>query len=212
MTTTAPRKKLTTTLFLCAIAVAVGVTTVAVNEVSAGSLFDKVLPTKKKTKKKKKGSSGLDALGAVGGALGAAGAAAGAAAGVAGKGMPAEMSQIFAGIASGNPAALQAFQGQVFAAVLKGVVDDVEKENGRKSVNTALQTGKPSKETFKNSKGEEVTVTTEVKEVKKDDGTNCRELTTSLERDGKKAEDAGGSKEVCQMKLADGTVGYPTME
>jgi hypothetical protein len=205
MTTSGAKKKIAAAILLCAVSASVAITTIFVNEASAGSLLGDVIPTKKKKKKKSSGSGALGGIGAVGGVLGAGVGAAAA------QGMPMEMTKMFAGIASGDPAALQAFQGQVFAAVLKGVTDDIEKQNARKSVNSALQSGKPSKETFKNSKGEEVTVTTEVKEVKKED-TNCRELTTSVERNGQKVEDAGGSKEICQMKLADGTVGYPPME
>lgn len=125
-------------------------------------------------------------------------------------GMPAEMAGLIDGIASGDPAALRAFQGKIFAIVLKGLKDEIEIKNARSLVNAALQSGETTKKSFKNSKGEEVTVTTKVKEVKKK-GTTCRELTTSVERNGDTAE-GGGTESVCQMKLADGTVGYPPME
>ena len=96
-------------------------------------------------------------------------------------------------------------------AILQGLVDNIEKQNAKAAANAAVKSGSSGTRSFKNSKGQQVKVATRVKETTNSQGRKCREVTTSVERDGK-AESGGGTETVCQVQLASGKTGYPTIE
>jgi len=96
-------------------------------------------------------------------------------------------------------------------AILQGLIDDIEKRNAKAAANAALKSGSSGNRTFKNSKGQQVKVSTNVKETTNSQGRKCRQVTTQVERDGK-AESGGGTETVCQVQLASGKTGYPTIE
>jgi hypothetical protein len=95
--------------------------------------------------------------------------------------------------------------------ILQGLIDDIEKQNAKAAANAALKSGSSRSRTFKNSKGQQVKVATRVKETKNTEGRKCRQITTSVERDGK-ADSGGGTETICQVQLASGKTGYPTIE
>jgi hypothetical protein len=104
-----------------------------------------------------------------------------------------------------------AIMGIAAGAIIQGLIDDIERRNAKSLANTAVRSGSGGTRSFKNSQGQQVKVVTQVKTTKNAEGRSCREVTTSVERDGKSSSD-GGSKTVCQVQLASGKVGYPTIE
>jgi predicted lipid-binding transport protein (Tim44 family) len=95
--------------------------------------------------------------------------------------------------------------------ILQGLIDDIERRNAKTLANSAVKSGSSSTRTFKNSQGQQVKVATRVRTTQSAEGRKCREVTTSVERDGK-AESGGGTQTVCEVQLASGKTGYPTIE
>jgi hypothetical protein len=101
--------------------------------------------------------------------------------------------------------------GMAAGMILQGLVDEIEKNNAKQLANSAVRSGAGGTKTFKNSKGQTVKVATKVTTKKNSEGKTCREVTTSVERDGQPAS-GGGTQSVCQVQLASGKTSYPTIE
>jgi hypothetical protein len=95
--------------------------------------------------------------------------------------------------------------------ILQGMIDEIEKNNARQLANSAVRTGNGGSKTFKNSKGQTEKVATKVHTIKNAEGRSCRQVTTSVERDGQ-ASSGGGTQTVCQVQVASGKLAYQTIE
>jgi hypothetical protein len=111
----------------------------------------------------------------------------------------------------GSAAMAGAIMGIAAGVILQGLIDDIERRNAKSLANSSVRAGTSSTRSFKNSQGQNVKVSTRVKTTKNAEGRNCREVTTAVERDGK-ADAGGGTQTVCEVQLASGKVGYPTIE
>jgi surface antigen len=100
----------------------------------------------------------------------------------------------------GGGAVAGAIIGMAAGAIIKGLIDDIERQKAKEAANRALKSGKGGATTFRNSKGQQVRVTTKARTYKRSDGQSCREISTTVQRDGRS--DSGGGSETKCVQLA----------
>lgn len=106
-------------------------------------------------------------------------------------------------------AVVGAIIGIAAGAILQGLIDDIERNNAKNAANQALKSGRGGTKTFKNSQGQKVKVATKVRTYK-EGNQSCREITTSVERDGQSSS-GGGTQKAC-VQVASGKANYGTIQ
>jgi surface antigen len=96
--------------------------------------------------------------------------------------------------------------GMAAGAIIKGLIDDIERQKAKEAANRALRSGQGGSTTFRNSQGQQVRVATKSRTYTKGNE-SCREVTTSVQRDGR-PDSGGGTQTKCVQLATNGTANY----
>lgn len=107
----------------------------------------------------------------------------------------------------GGGAVAGAIIGMAAGAIIQGLIDDIERQKAKEAANRALRSGQGGSTSFRNSQGQQVRVATKTRTYKRSDGQSCREITTTVQRDGR-ADSGGGTQTKCVQLASNGTANY----